>query len=1007
MKIKMKHTCLVCIVLLSGGYLALSASRTVTSTAKPPAINFGSISLPSEQPFGTARMQGALGTANKKNFVSALNSGEEVNAQATVIGSTEIFTVVGLDGEALKSGDRVNLQTANKLFVCAEGGGGGSVSANREEAREWETFTIWKIGGDGLIGFDDAVTLKTWDNAHYLVAEKGGGSALTAESVAVGGDETFTLRNALFETDPPTYLDLNRVAFRTRYQNLYLSAINGGGSFVRANGIDAGPFENFKLTDINGGSLNGYDLIYVQPHNRSFYFNTLGVEGAELRATGTQASYYEKFMILKMTDGGSISGPIVEGDTVALLAWIDYRLAVAENGYMRMKRNNESNSRMTIHSQMADLDMQYIARTPRYPWNQTQKWPNPGELVTFEGQIANRGNAFSGLFNYAWYVDGTLYAQGTHQGLAPNATDVLRFNWVWLSGTHTVKLVLDTGQTVREISERNNSVEDRTNALAVGVYVEQSVVDFFNNTVFRSGNPNSLWGGNSWEDWVQHQISIWNEKMRTAAPTPGLERLRVDKFVIVPDHALQCQTNNPAIPILGHHDFEIDLIWGFPSAYVVPYPQNGCGPGSPGYRDDPNNWNYDQNLFHEINHARYVVDLYGFNAHIFHLPLVQSISATGTELTIGWEGGGPPPNEFYGVPTHLVLGGEIVYCQQRIDDPVARTSRFTQCQRGAEATVARSHNFGVRVYGGNVRIQDGWGNALLDGPGLPRADGDKIHQGIDFFYDIMNAGSFIGAHTAYAWNRIFNQRPVCGNANAPCNIGEYLADLPQSNLLELRETNGQILAGAQVEIYRANPFPGWYGKRYAGEPLGVIRTDAQGRADLGSMPFGACNQGYGCIRNTGLVHTNGLANGVLLLKIVHNNRVGVQFLEVTRMNLEYARGNTQQAIYPITFNRWANIPSNSAPNAMADSYGAGMNRTLIVSAPGVLANDGDPDGDALTARLFSGPSHGTLNLSGNGSFTYTPANNFTGTDSFRYQARDVHSNYSNVVTVTISVMSDH
>ena len=37
---------------------------------------------------------------------------------------------------------------------------------------------------------------------------------------------------------------------------------------------------------------------------------------------------------------------------------------------------------------------------------------------------------------------------------------------------------------------------------------------------------------------------------------------------------------------------------------------------------------------------------------------------------------------------------------------------------------------------------------------------------------------------------------------------------------------------------------------------------------------------------------------------------------------------------------------------------------------------------------MSGPTHGTLTLNANGSFTYTPAANYNGADSFTYQAND-------------------
>jgi hypothetical protein len=79
---------------------------------------------------------------------------------------------------------------------------------------------------------------------------------------------------------------------------------------------------------------------------------------------------------------------------------------------------------------------------------------------------------------------------------------------------------------------------------------------------------------------------------------------------------------------------------------------------------------------------------------------------------------------------------------------------------------------------------------------------------------------------------------------------------------------------------------------------------------------------------------------------------------------------------------------NRAPVANNDTYTTQANTALVSSAPGVLANDNDPDGDALTASRLAGPTHGTLTLSQNGGFTYTPASDFSGTDSFTYTATD-------------------
>ena len=96
---------------------------------------------------------------------------------------------------------------------------------------------------------------------------------------------------------------------------------------------------------------------------------------------------------------------------------------------------------------------------------------------------------------------------------------------------------------------------------------------------------------------------------------------------------------------------------------------------------------------------------------------------------------------------------------------------------------------------------------------------------------------------------------------------------------------------------------------------------------------------------------------------------------------------------------------NHAPVANDDSYATAFNTPLNVAAPGVLVNDTDADGDSLTAVLISGPAHGTLALNANGSFSYTPNTNYSGTDTFTYAANDGLVN-GNTATVTVTVNSD-
>jgi VCBS repeat-containing protein len=79
---------------------------------------------------------------------------------------------------------------------------------------------------------------------------------------------------------------------------------------------------------------------------------------------------------------------------------------------------------------------------------------------------------------------------------------------------------------------------------------------------------------------------------------------------------------------------------------------------------------------------------------------------------------------------------------------------------------------------------------------------------------------------------------------------------------------------------------------------------------------------------------------------------------------------------------------NDPPVAVDDAYGMDEDTTLTVSAPGVLGNDNDVDGDSLTAALVTGPAHGSLGLNADGSFTYAPRADFHGTDSFQYRSSD-------------------
>ena len=105
-------------------------------------------------------------------------------------------------------------------------------------------------------------------------------------------------------------------------------------------------------------------------------------------------------------------------------------------------------------------------------------------------------------------------------------------------------------------------------------------------------------------------------------------------------------------------------------------------------------------------------------------------------------------------------------------------------------------------------------------------------------------------------------------------------------------------------------------------------------------------------------------------------------------------------------------PVNDPPVATANTYSTNEDTPLGVPAPGVLANDSDPEQGSLTAQIVTSvaANTGTLALNANGSFTYTPSPGFFGTASFTYRAVDNGTPPAQsapaTVTITVAAVND-
>ncbi len=93
--------------------------------------------------------------------------------------------------------------------------------------------------------------------------------------------------------------------------------------------------------------------------------------------------------------------------------------------------------------------------------------------------------------------------------------------------------------------------------------------------------------------------------------------------------------------------------------------------------------------------------------------------------------------------------------------------------------------------------------------------------------------------------------------------------------------------------------------------------------------------------------------------------------------------------------------NSAAPVAMDDTATVSSGSSVIIDA---LANDFDPDGDAIAVDGLVHPINGRVDLNADGTITYTPDPNFTGMDQFWYWVEDDNGNFSKgEVSITVDI----
>src|SRR5581483_5253505 len=113
-------------------------------------------------------------------------------------------------------------------------------------------------------------------------------------------------------------------------------------------------------------------------------------------------------------------------------------------------------------------------------------------------------------------------------------------------------------------------------------------------------------------------------------------------------------------------------------------------------------------------------------------------------------------------------------------------------------------------------------------------------------------------------------------------------------------------------------------------------------------------------------------------------------------------GGSASATVIVTVNP---VAVNHDPVATNDA--ATVNQDSGETFINVLGNDSDADADALTVRALGTPNHGgTVAIRNNGGGVgYTPANGFSGSETFTYTVSDGHGGTANAtVTATVNAV---
>ena len=171
----------------------------------------------------------------------------------------------------------------------------------------------------------------------------------------------------------------------------------------------------------------------------------------------------------------------------------------------------------------------------------------------------------------------------------------------------------------------------------------------------------------------------------------------------------------------------------------------------------------------------------------------------------------------------------------------------------------------------------------------------------------------------------------------------------------------------------------------------------------------------------GVMAANPVANGQLLTWSEPYNVPASTSHDFTFQAVPSTNGYATNSVYALakdtridtTLVTTDNVPATVSvrvllpPTATNDNGTTLEDTALSVSAPGVLANDNEPNGFAISVVAYTQPAHGSVTVNADGSYAYVPTTNYNGADSFTYTLTNGNARASSAtVSLTLTAVND-